>query len=217
MKLKEIFLSAMLCLIFTLGQNVLAQANAEEQVSEEELVAAAELMLAQEAKDAKGTNLEATSVKVENTDTVTEKIVSEGKKESETPAFKNVEAAKSVQESSWKRMALSAALVLMLGVGLFYGVQRFARKGSTQNQKLRMDVLSQHHFSPKRSLIVVRVAGEHLLIGATDHSMNLIKSISLIDDEVEKGEFPQDFNNFLEDDFVEQSLGDSKKRRTFTV
>lgn len=208
MKLKEIFLIGLLCGSVAWAQDTKTSNGSgavTEAVSEEELVAAAERLIAQETESAAENAIE--SAKVSDTNAIAETKAS-AVNEKEIPAFRSTESAKIVETGSWQRIAISAGLVLALALGLFFGVQKFAKRSSVQNQKLRMDVISQHHFSPKRSLIVVRIAGEHLLIGATDQSINLIKPITLIDDEAE-GTLPQDFNNFLEDDFVQ--------KRTFHV
>jgi hypothetical protein len=47
---------------------------------------------------------------------------------------------------------------------------------------------------------LIRVAGEAILIGCTDQSVNMLKTVTLSDDELE-GLLGKDFNGFLEDDF----------------
>jgi flagellar protein FliO/FliZ len=47
-----------------------------------------------------------------------------------------------------------------------------------------IEVLNQHHLGPKRSIAVIRVAGEAVLIGVTDHNITLLKTLSLLDDDV---------------------------------
>ncbi len=49
---------------------------------------------------------------------------------------------------------------------------------------MQIKVLSQHYLGPKKSLAIVHVAGESILIGVTDQNISMIKSLSLIDDEV---------------------------------
>jgi flagellar protein FliO/FliZ len=44
--------------------------------------------------------------------------------------------------------------------------------------------LTQHYLGPKKSLAIIRVAGESILIGVTDTNINMIKSLALLDDEV---------------------------------
>ena len=49
---------------------------------------------------------------------------------------------------------------------------------------MQIKVLSQHYLGPKRSLAIIHVAGESMLVGITDSNISMIKSLSLIDDEV---------------------------------
>jgi flagellar protein FliO/FliZ len=49
---------------------------------------------------------------------------------------------------------------------------------------MQIKVLSQHHLGPKKSLAIIHVAGESMLVGITDNNISMIKSLSLIDDEV---------------------------------
>lgn len=190
MKLKVIFLAGLLY-AFSAG----AQEVKTQDLNEDELVAAAERLIAQEK---------------ENKKEISQRI----EKESEIPAFRGQIKEKESASSPWTRLVFGAGVVLTLALGLLVGAKRFAKKRLAPNSKVKLDVVSQKSISPKQNLLVVRVAGEHILIGATDHSINMIKSVSLIDDETED-QLPQDFNNFLEDEFVEQPI--SSQKRTFTI
>lgn len=199
MKLKVIFLAGLLCAFAAGAQEVKTQ-----DLNEEELVAAAERLIAQEKEKESEASAE------ENKPTISKRI----EKESEIPAFRGKVKEKESSSSPWTRLILGAGVVLTLALGLLVGAKRFAKKRLAPNSKIKLDIVSQKAISPKQNLLVVRVAGEHILIGATDHSINMIKGVSLIDDETED-QLPQDFNNFLEDEFVEQSI--SSQKRTFTI
>ena len=58
------------------------------------------------------------------------------------------------------------------------------KKSKRPDSNKKIKILTQHHLGPKKSLAIIRVAGESLLIGVTDHSINLIKPLSLLDEEV---------------------------------
>lgn len=81
-------------------------------------------------------------------------------------------------------------LLLMVGGGV-YLIRRNARPGPRQNAP-QIKVLTQHWLGPKKSLAIVRVAGESILIGVTDQSINLIKPLALLDEELPEIT-PQDF------------------------
>lgn len=81
------------------------------------------------------------------------------------------------------RLWLGLGFILISLVGSFIFLRRFRQKNSLTSQ-LQMKVLSQHHLGPRKSLAVVRVAGESLLLGITDHHISHIKTLSLLDEDV---------------------------------
>jgi flagellar protein FliO/FliZ len=56
-------------------------------------------------------------------------------------------------------------------------------------QARMIQVLSTQHLGAKKSLAVVQVAGEAMLIGITDNNISMIKSISLLDDDMPQKKF----------------------------
>lgn len=96
-----------------------------------------------------------------------------------------------------------ALLSVMLG-GAYYFVRKKAYKNG-KNPHHNFKIISQHHLGPRKSLAVVHISGESMLIGITDHHISLIKSLSLIDDELEETVPPKKFNQVLN-----QSLGSDK-------
>jgi len=227
MKLKSIFLTVLLC-------SATAWANEpQNRMTDDEMIAAAEQLIAQNKEAEANSNSpssansqavdssENTAVNVEPEtipevkiaktakETTAEKSSTE-QKESQIPAFRGSVEEEKESSSPWMRMLLGAAVVIGLSVGLLIFAKKYAKKKNPSSSKVALDIISQRALSPKQNLVVVRIAGEHILLGATDHSINFIKSVSLIDDEVDGG-LPQDFNNFLEDDFVQQPLGGSAR------
>ena len=83
-----------------------------------------------------------------------------------------------------RKMAVSLTLILavILGIGIFVKRWLIQRKVLTPNSQIR--IITQHYLGPRKSLAIVHVAGESLLIGITDHDIRLVKQLSLIDDEV---------------------------------
>ena len=120
--------------------------------------------------------------------------------EAEQPVF--LEGKKPVVPagSTAARLGLSLALIVAIAGALGFAGKRWPRKGSVGGEKTRIDILHQLHVGPKRNLSLIRVAGEVMLIGMTEQNINLIKTVTLIDGELETLA-AQDFNNFLEDDF----------------
>ena len=84
---------------------------------------------------------------------------------------------------------------------LLGGVYYFVRKKTFKNGKTphhNFKIISQHHLGPRKSLAVVHISGESMLIGITDHHISLIKSLSLIDDELDEAIPPKKFDEVLD-------------------
>jgi flagellar protein FliO/FliZ len=189
-----VILTALLCL------NV----HAEEKVSDDALVQAAEKLVATDA----AANKEATASTVKSTETSTSAttataapVANDLSKENEIPVFldNSKKADKGFGAVMWRLLA-SLALIGVVGGGLIYASRRWTRQKDKGGSKARIEMLHQFHLGPRKSLALVRVSGEVSLIGITDHSINMIKTVTLIDDELE-GVLGKDFNNFLEDEF----------------
>lgn len=82
------------------------------------------------------------------------------------------------------RLLMSLGLVLTLAIAIGYGAKYWLRKRLGFQDQTKIQILSQYHLGPKKSLVIVQVAGESLLLGMTDQSINLIKPLALIDDEI---------------------------------
>jgi flagellar protein FliO/FliZ len=94
-----------------------------------------------------------------------------------------VSPAKATEGSQFPLLIIICALGV-LAAGAFYLIKKNRTSKDEKNGRLKIRLLSQFHFSPKKSLAVVQVAGESILLGITDQNISLIKSIALIDDEV---------------------------------
>jgi len=137
----------------------------------------------------------ATTAQVATTATEAQPLAAEVTKatpESEIPL--KLEKASSSQEQtsqSGKLFLTLFVLVGMGGAGLFLA-RKYAFSNKIHKSNTQIKVLSQHHLGAKKSLAIIRVAGESILIGVTDQNISMIKSLSLIDDEV-PAETPQSF------------------------
>jgi flagellar biosynthetic protein FliO len=107
--------------------------------------------------------------------------------ESTQPVFNNpasIAAVKAPVKSLWGKMILSLALVLSVFGGLIFAYRKWPGSKKIAQRAKMIEVLNQHHLGPKRSIAVIRVAGEAVLIGVTDHNITLLKTLSLLDDDV---------------------------------
>ena len=117
-------------------------------------------------------------------------------------------------ESAGQKTILTLALVgIMLGVGYYFLKKKmFINKPGQSNMQIK--ILSQHFLGPKKSLAIIRVAGESMLIGVTDQNISMLKTLSLLDDEL-PAVLPQDFDETMitkaeNDDKIEEEFTDVK-------
>ena len=127
--------------------------------------------------------------------TAVEKTV-DTRSEAEIPL--NFEAKKSAasEGSGLFRILFTLSLLGLVGTGAFVFLRKYSIPKAKKHQT-QIKVLQQHYLGPKKSLAIVRVAGESILIGITDHNISMIKSLSLLDDEVPV-EAPQNFDRVLQ-------------------
>lgn len=126
-------------------------------------------------------------------------------KENEIPL--SLETTKKIasNETTYFRVILVIALLGILACGTWV----FVRKAKTQNikrNKNEIKILAQHYLGPKKSMAVVRVAGESILVGITDTQINMIKTLSLMDDElpeVTSQNFRSELDTRLAEDVVD--------------
>lgn len=106
------------------------------------------------------------------------------KKESEIPL--NLDAPKKASEESHPifKMILALSMMGVVGTGAFIFIRKYSKTNFAAGKNNEIKVLTQHYLGPKKSLAIIRVAGESILIGVTDQNINMIKSLALLDDEV---------------------------------
>ncbi|MCC2677564.1 MAG: polar flagellar assembly protein FliO [Pseudobdellovibrio sp.] len=110
----------------------------------------------------------------------------------------NIETAKKPAEggSTTAKALMSMVIILILTGSGYYFVRRYKFSNTINKSNMQIKVLSQHYLGPKKSLAIIHVAGESILVGVTDHNISMIKSLSLIDDEVPAG-VPNHFGQAL--------------------
>lgn len=118
-------------------------------------------------------------------------------------------------EGSGQKAILTLALVgIMLGVGYYFLKKKMYINKPGQSD-MQIKVLSQHFLGPKKSLAIIRVAGESVLIGVTDQNISMLKTLSLLDDEL-PSVLPKDFDESMitkadnEDQKIEEEFTDVK-------
>lgn len=111
----------------------------------------------------------------------------------------NIETAKRTTDngSTTAKALMSMLIVLILTGSGYYFVRRYKFSNTINKSNMQIKVLSQHYLGPKKSLAIIHVAGESILVGVTDHNISMIKSLSLIDDEV-PATLPNHFGQTME-------------------
>jgi len=162
-------------------------AKAQVQAPEASLLVAANPS-AEMAVTVPGTESSAAdSIKVE---TATQSL-----KETEIPVHLEPVKKAASSENSIFKFVLTFGIIGVLGCAAFFLIRKYRFK-NPQSQATQIKVLSQHYLGPKKSLAIVRVAGESVLIGITDHNISMIKSLSLLDEDIPE-EAPQEFQSIF--------------------
>lgn len=182
MRFTTVILGMLFCL--SLNANAIDVAAADmstDKTSDEALIQAAE-KLVEEAKESK------------------EPAKPVEAKESEIPVQLQIQTKTRENSNILWRLAASLAFLGVVAAVLYFATRRWARPKDAKAKGARIEMIHQFHMGPRRSIALIRVAGETMLVGVTDHNINMLKPVTLIDEELE-GLMKKDFNNFLEDEF----------------
>lgn len=96
-------------------------------------------------------------------------------KESKRPEFNNY-----IYRVVW----VSGLLILFLVIGLNWYKKFVGKSGSSNKSKIR--IIARHNVGPKQFIMVVNIEGRKLALGATEHSINLITDLGVIDEDEEE-------------------------------
>lgn len=117
------------------------------------------------------------------------------KTENEIPVLANA-GKKEAASSSTSKVLLTVGVLLLTILAGFVGLKKWSGKVGKNLKQTQIKVLTQHYLGPKKSLAIVRVAGESILIGVTDQNITMIKSLALLDEEIPE-EVPHSFNSVM--------------------
>lgn len=107
------------------------------------------------------------------------------KSEDQIPVLNSLDTNKKLKKDSpLARIALSLGVIVGMILGVYLFLKKWSKVQGSRNKNTQIKVLTQHFLGPKKSLAIIRVAGESILIGITDHSITNIKSLSLMDEEI---------------------------------
>jgi flagellar biosynthetic protein FliO len=77
------------------------------------------------------------------------------------------------------KMVLSLGAVLLLMYGLVYVLKRFVLPGAAgAHQQVPIDIIGRRALQPKKSVVVMKVAGKVLVVGMTEHGMQTLAELA---------------------------------------
>lgn len=98
----------------------------------------------------------------------------------------------------YHRLILTLVILATLLGAASFAIRRWAGHRALRSQNTKIKVLTQHHLGPKKSLAIIQVAGESLLIGVTDQNISMLKTLSLLDEDI-PGSVPGSFEQAITD------------------
>jgi flagellar protein FliO/FliZ len=129
------------------------------------------------------------------------------KSEKEIPVSLPSEAKATTASRDLAKYFYAFAAMALLGVGTVFGVRKYFSKVISKAENTQIKIVTQHYLGPKKKLAIVRVAGESILIGVTEQNINMIKSLSLLDEDI-PDVTAKDFKNELKS--KESGLSENK-------
>lgn len=118
--------------------------------------------------------------------------------EAQTPVFKN-KVTPTADNSGVTKIILMVLAVVGLGAYLIWFLKSKSKMVNGPESLMKIKMVTQFHLGPKKTLAVVRVAGESLLLAITDSQITLLKTLSLLDEELPDFT-PSDFEQTLEEE-----------------
>lgn len=123
-------------------------------------------------------------------------VISESaQKEQEIPVILDGPKKTADAQNSLFKYTLAFGVIGIMGCVSYFLLRKYRFKNPAAS-KTQIKVLTQHYLGPKKSLAIIRVAGESILIGVTDNNINLIKSLALLDEDIPEETAEKIPNNF---------------------
>lgn len=130
-----------------------------------------------------------------------EKATEQETPESQIPVFaKSDKVEKTDMSQSYYRMLASIFIVILVGIASVVFAKWWSKKSKKTVEATKIQMTTQFHLGNKKSLAIVQVAGEYILIGVTDHNISMIKTLSLLDEDF-NDEMPRHFATELDKSF----------------
>jgi flagellar protein FliO/FliZ len=113
--------------------------------------------------------------------------------ESEIPVTLEAVKKTDATENPFMKMGITFAVISILAGGAFFLIKKYSFSNAGKNQNNQIKIITQHYLGPRKSIAMIRVAGESMLVGITDTNISLIKTLSLLDEDI-PNETPSQFS-----------------------
>lgn len=112
------------------------------------------------------------------------------------------------------KMIASLAVVLMVILGLLYGMRRLTRRGGGTASGRRIQVLESHYLGVKKTISLVSVPGKVLVLGISGDRINLLDTLDeeIVDKSMPDAP-PKAFGPLLSDRLKKMGNGFKQKGR----
>lgn len=112
--------------------------------------------------------------------------------------------------SPLNKMMISIVGLLLFAVAVFAWIQKMGKRAGHSTVAKNINILAKKPIGSKKDLMLIQVAGETILLGVTDHNINHIKTLSLLDDELPNFTNPK-FSQQLKQKVEETKISDEKE------
>lgn len=103
--------------------------------------------------------------------------------ESQIPLFEK-KAEHKTEDSGVTKIVFMVLGLIALGGYLVWFLKNKTKMVNGPESLMKIKMVTQFHIGPKKSLAVIRVAGESLLLSITETQITLIKSLALLDEDL---------------------------------
>ena len=115
---------------------------------------------------------------------------------------------KSSTMSPLNKVMISIFALMGIAAVVFSAIHKAGKKKGHTSIAKNIKVLTQKSIGPKKNLMLIRVAGETILLGVTDNNINHIKTLSLMEDELPEYTEPK-FSSQLKDKIEKTNVGET--------
>ena len=118
------------------------------------------------------------------------------KAESEIPLFTKFKESNAKNMPSAQKILISLGVIILTFFLVAFGIKKWGNRKGFPLSTTSIKVISQHFLGPKRSIAIIQVAGESLLVGITEQNITMLKTLSLLSEEVPQAS-PNSFKGAL--------------------